>query len=212
MHKLLIAFLFAAASWSTHASGIDALENFVKNAKSGRADFTQAVTAPARDGQAARTKTSSGTFEFARPNRFRFDYKKPFEQVIVADGQMLWLHDVDLNQVTARKQAAVIGSTPAALIASAPDLTALRKDFDLKAAADKDGMQWVEATPKVKEGQLHNMKLGFRGNDFTALEILDSFGQRSVITFAKMELNAQVPAARFQFKPPEGAAVVRPPQ
>lgn len=207
--KTMVATLVAAFALSAQASGLDSLENFVKSARSGRAEFTQVVTGPARDGQAARSKTSSGTFEFARPNRFRFNYRKPFEQTIVADGQTLWLYDADLRQVTSRKQAQALGSTPAALIASAPDLATLRKDFTLEAAGEKDGIQWVQATPKVKEGQLHSMKAGFRGNDLAALEILDSFGQRSVLTFTKMELNVPVSPEQFQFKPPQGADVLK---
>jgi len=209
MNKLFATLLIAATSVSAGAAGLESLENFVRTAKSGRAEFTQVVTAPARDGQAARSKTSSGTFEFSRPNRFRFSYKKPFEQTIVADGQTLWLHDVDLNQVTARKQAQVLGSTPAALIAASADLDALRKDFNLEAAPDKDGLQWVAATPKAKDGQLTSVKAGFRGNELAALEILDSFGQRSVMTFSKMELNAALPATAFQFTPPKGVDVVK---
>ena len=209
MKRLLAIVLATVCTAPAWAGGIDSLENFVKNARSGRAEFTQVVTAPARDGQAARSKTSSGTFEFARPNRFRFDYRKPFEQTIVADGQTLWLHDVDLNQVTARKQSQALGSTPAALIASASDLGALRKDFTLEDAPDRDGLQWVQATPKARDGQLHSVKAGFRGNDLAALEILDSFGQRSQIAFARMELNAAVAAASFQFKPPPGADVLK---
>ena len=205
-------FIFAAivaTSLAAQAAGLDSLENFVKSAKSGRADFTQVVTSPAREGQAPRAKTSTGTFEFSRPNRFRFNYKKPFEQSIVADGQTLWLYDVDLNQVTSRKQAQALGSTPAALIASAADLGALRKDFDLADAPDKDGLQWVQATPKVKDGQLTSVKAGFKGNELAALEILDSFGQRSVMTFANMQLNGPSSPGAFEFKPPQGAAVVR---
>jgi outer membrane lipoprotein carrier protein len=207
--KTLVAILAAALALSAQASGLDSLENFVKSARSGRADFTQVVTGPARDGQAARSKTSSGTFEFSRPNRFRFNYRKPFEQTIVADGQTLWLYDADLRQVTTRKQAQALGSTPAALIASAPDLATLRKDFTLEAAGEKDGIQWVQATPKAKEGQLHSMKAGFRGNDLAALEILDSFGQRSLLTFTKMELNAPVSPEQFEFKPPQGVDVLK---
>ena len=209
MKKLITTMAILACSQIAIAGGMESLENFVKSAKSGRADFSQVVTAPAREGQAARSKTSTGTFEFSRPNRFRFNYKKPFEQTIVADGQTLWLYDVDLNQVTARKQALVLGSTPAALIASSPDLNALKKDFDLEAVADRDGMQWVQATPKAKDGQLHSVKVGFRGNDLAALDILDSFGQRSVISFSKLELNASVAADAFQFNPPKGVDVVR---
>ena len=209
MKRCIAMALLAACALSARASGLDSLEHFVKSARSGQAEFTQVVTGPAREGQSARSKTSTGTFAFARPNRFRFDYRKPFEQTIVADGQTLWLYDADLKQVTARKQSQVLASTPAALIASAPDLAALRRDFNLEAAGEKNGLQWVQATPKVKEGQLHSVKVGFRGDALAALEILDSFGQRSVLTFTRMDLNAAVAPEQFQFKPPPGADVVR---
>jgi outer membrane lipoprotein carrier protein len=209
MIRLVVACVVAAFAFPAWSDGLEQLENFVKSARTGRAEFTQVVTAPSKDGQAARSKTSTGTFEFARPNRFRFNYRKPFEQTIVADGQTLWLYDVDLNQVTSRKQSQVLGSTPAALIAAAPDLEALRKDFDLVSAGQKDGLEWVEAKPKAKEGQLRGVRVGFRGNELAALEILDGFGQRSVLTFTKMELNAAVTPGQFQFKPPQGADVVR---
>jgi outer membrane lipoprotein carrier protein len=209
MKKLLAFTLLAGSLLAAHASALDSLEHFVKTARTGRADFTQVVTSPAHEGQTPRTKKSTGTFEFARPSRFRFDYQKPFEQTIVADGKTLWLYDPDLKQVTARKQAAVLGSTPAALIASARDLASLKRDFDLEDAGEKDGLQWVQATPKNKDGQLHSMKVGFRGDQLAALEILDSFGQRSVLTFDKMEVNAGVSASAFEFKPPQGADVVR---
>lgn len=189
------------------------LEFFVKTVKSGHADFTQVVTSPPRPGQAARSKTSSGTFEFLRPNRFRFLYEKPFKQSIVADGQTLWLYDADLNQVTARKQSLVLGSTPAALIASAPDLQALRADFNLQDAPDQDGLQWVVATPKAKDGPLQSVRVGFRpsanGSELAALEILDSFGQRSVLTFSQLQVNTTLPADAFVFKPPAGADVIQ---
>src|SRR4051794_9838740 len=164
MKKLIAFTLLTGCLLAAHASALDTLEKFVQSAKTGRAEFTQVVTSPAREGQAPKTKKSSGTFEFARPNRFRFEYREPFEQTIVADGQTLWLYDADLRQVTARKQAQVLGTTPAALIASAPDLATLRRDFNLEPAGDKDGLQWVQATPKNKEGQLHSMKVGFRGD------------------------------------------------
>jgi outer membrane lipoprotein carrier protein len=117
---------------------------------------------PAKEGQPARSKTSSGTFEFARPGHFRFVYKKPFEQSIVADGQTLWLYDVDLNQVTARKQSQVLGSTPAALIASAADMRALQADFGLSADADQDGLEWVRAGTKGQGQRLANRTRGFQ--------------------------------------------------
>ena len=213
MKKLLATLLIALCAHPVWANGLESLELFVKTVASGRADFTQVVTSPAKEGQAARSKTSSGTFEFSRPNRFKFIYKKPFEQSIVADGQTLWLYDADLNQVTARKQSAVLGSTPAALIAAAPDLRALQADFTLATAPDKDGLQWVLATPKSKDGQLQAVRIGFRAGEksagLAALEILDSFGQRSVLSFSKVEVNPNLSAETFQFKAPKGADVIR---
>jgi outer membrane lipoprotein carrier protein len=200
-------------SISAKADGLKCLEEFLKSASSGRASFTQVVTAPAREGQGARSKTSSGTFEFSRPNRFKFVYLKPFEQSIVADGQTLWLYDVDLNQVTARKQAAALGSTPAAIIAAAPDLRALQADFTLQTAPDKDGLQWALASPKAKDGQLQTIRIGFRvlnqGAELAVLEILDNFGQRSVLSFSQFEVNPRLNANTFEFKPPKGADVMR---
>ncbi len=214
MKKFFVALVLMASCVPVAlAGGLESLELFVKTVKTGRADFSQVVTSPAKDGQAPRAKTSSGTFEFSRPNRFKFVYQKPFEQSIVADGQTLWLHDVDLNQVTARKQAQALGSMPAALIAAAPDLRALQADYTLTDAPDKDALQWVSATPKSKDGQLQSVCVGFRSADKTvalaALEILDSFGQRSVLTFSKVELNPRLAADAFEFKPPKGADVVQ---
>ena len=219
LQKFLLASAFAIISVAAGAqetgvltlSSLNSLENFVKNTKSGRAAFTQVVTSPAKDGQTPKTKTSSGTFEFLRPNRFKFLYKKPFEQSIVSDGQTLWLHDVDLNQVTARKLVQVLNGTPAAVIAAAADLKGLQADFVLTALPEKSGLQWVQAVPKTKEGQLQSISVGLKttgiGTELSALEILDSFGQRSVMTFSQFVVNPPLNSANFQFKPPAGADV-----
>jgi outer membrane lipoprotein carrier protein len=209
MRRFVIASFAATCACVAAAGGLESLEVFVKTVKTGRADFTQVVTAPAKEGQAPRVKTSSGTFEFSRPNRFKFIYKKPFEQSIVADGQTLWLFDVDLNQVTARKQSQVLGSTPAALIASASDVGALRADFLLTAGPDKDGLEWVLATPKAKDTSLQSVAVGLRAGGLVTLEILDSFGQKSTLHFTTFVANKPVQASDFEFKPPPGADVIR---
>jgi outer membrane lipoprotein carrier protein len=210
---LPVAAALALSATCAWAGGLDSLEQFVKNTRSGKADFTQVVTSPGKSGQPPRTKTQSGSFEFQRPGKFRFDYRKPFEQTIVADGQTLWLYDADLNQVTARQQQQVLGSTPAAIVAAAPDLKALQRDFTLTEEPDQDGQQWVKAVPKASDGQLQNIRVGFKsgaaGAELTTLEILDSFDQRSVLTFSNIAVNVPLPAANFQFKPPAGAAVLR---
>jgi outer membrane lipoprotein carrier protein len=206
-------FSIAVSAQGTGAAGLESLESFVRNTRSGRASFTQVVTSPAKDGQVAKTKTSSGSFEFLRPNRFKFLYKKPFEQSIVSDGQTLWLHDVDLNQVTSRKLAQALDGTPAAVIAAAADLKSLQAGFNLSPLPEKNGVQWVQATPKTKEGQLQSISVGLKptdkGSELAALEILDSFGQRSVMTFMQFEINPSLDASAFQFKPPAGADVIR---
>ena len=203
------SLLLSTAAGSAWAGGMESLEAFVKNVRSGRAQFTQTVTPPAREGEPVRNRVSTGSFEFQRPGKFKFDYKKPFAQLILADGQSLWLYDADLNQVTQRKQAQALGSTPAALIAAASDLRALQADFNLEAAPERDGLQWVKATPKAKDGQLQHVQVGFSGESLAALEILDSFGQRSVLKFDKVEVNPALPAGTFTFKTPAGADVIR---
>lgn len=211
MKKMFITLALGALAAAAHAGAIDSLENFVRNAKTGHADFTQVITAPPRDGQPGRTKSSSGSFDFQRPNRFRFEYRKPFEQTIVADGQTVWLFDKDLNQVSQRKQAKVLANTPAAVIAASPDLESIKRDFELQPLPDQGGLQWVQATPRQKEGQLTSMKIGFRGEQLAALEIQDSFGQRSVLTFNDMQVNTPVNPQTFHFTPPKGADVLQAP-
>lgn len=207
-----LALLAAALSWTlpARADGLSDLESFLRQARQGRASFTQVVSAPRRDGEAApRSKTSSGSFEFLRPSRFRFHYLKPFEQLIVADGQTLWLYDADLNQATARQQQEVLGNTPAALIATASDLKGLSGLFTLANAPDADGQQWVLATPKSRDGQLQSVRLGFRQGQLATLEMLDSFGQRSVMQFGPLDTQAGFKPGHFAFQPPAGADVLR---
>lgn len=209
--QLLLTTALVATSAGAFADGLKDLENFLRDVDSAQSGFTQVVTSPKRAGETvARSKTSSGRFEFLRPNRFRFEYTQPFEQTIVADGQTLWLYDVDLNQVTARKQKEVLGSTPAALIAAGTDMKALTEVFDLKAAPAQDGLEWLEAKPKTKDGQLQTVRVGFRQGQLAALDIADSLGQRSVLTFTQWQGNAPLKADRFRFQPPAGADVIRP--
>ena len=211
MKNFLIACSLSVASLGASADGLQDLEKFLREVSSGKAGFTQVVTSPKRaTDTVARSKTSTGTFEFLRPNRFRFEYTKPFEQTIVADGQMLWLYDVDLNQVTARSQKEVLGSTPAALIAAGTDLKGLSDAFDLKPGVAKDGLEWLEAKPKDRNGQLQMVRVGFKQGQLSVLDIEDSLGQRSVLTFNNWQSNAPLKAADFKFEPPAGASVMRP--
>jgi outer membrane lipoprotein carrier protein len=193
------------------ADGLKDLENFLVNTRSGSAGFTQTVTSPPRAGEAAgRARVSSGHFEFARPDRFRFDYRKPFEQTIVADGSTLWLFDVDLNQVTRRPQAQALGSTPAALVASSASLAKLAEVFEFSVAPDADGLSWAQAIPRQKDGQIRRVRVGFAQGQLAVLDMEDSFGQRSTVRFEGFKPNVALAPDAFKFTPPVGADVLRP--
>ncbi len=204
MKKSIAAAMFALVSIGSHgdarADSVDTLKSFIRDVRTGSAQFTQTVTSS--DG--AKKKVSTGSFEFARPNRFRFAYAKPFVQTIVADGQKVWIYDADLNQVSSRKISAALGATPAALLAGG----SLDNEFELAALPAKDGIDWVQATPKASDGAFKSVQVGFRGKDLAAVEIVDAFGQRSLLQFSQFVGNAPMPAEHFRFEVPAGADVI----
>ena len=208
-------FWISLTTLPAQASSLDDLSQFMKSTQSGRAHFTQVVTSPSKEGKKGRIKNSEGTFTFLRPQRFRFEYEKPFPQTIVADGQTLWLYDPDIAQVTARSQEKALGSTPASLIASAPDLAALERDFNLSAEPFEDQLQWVRAVPRQQDSQLQLVRIGLSANaqqvQLSRLEIWDAFGQKSVLSFDKFEINpSAVNASSFKFSAPPGVETIRP--
>ena len=200
--QALAAMLLALGLQTAQADAVDTLRAFTRDVKTGSASFTQTVTSP--DG--ARKKTSQGSFEFSRPNRFRFAYSKPFEQLIVSDGQKVWLHDIDLNQVSVRQLDQALGATPAALLAGG----SLERDFELSALPTRDGLDWAQASPRATDGSVTQLKVGFRGKELAALEIVDAFGQRSLLQFSAVQQGVAVPAERFRFVPPAGVDVIGP--
>jgi outer membrane lipoprotein carrier protein len=201
--SLKLGLALAASLAGSLAAGADpvaTLRGFVRDVQSGHAAFTQTVTSA--DG--AKKKTSSGTFDFSRPNRFRFVYAKPFEQTIVGDGEKVWIYDADLNQVSSRKLGQALGATPAALLAGG----SIERDFDLANLPPKDGLEWAEAKPKAKDAAFQSVRVGFKGGELAALEIVDSFGQKSLLKFNGFAANAPVSADAFRFKVPPGADVI----
>ena len=183
---------------SAFAAATDELRDFVKTVKSGKSTFTQTVLTPN-----GKQKVSNGSFEFSRPNRFRFDYEKPYAQTVVGDGTKVWIYDPDLNQASSRKLGDALANTPAALIVS----NDIDKVFTLADQPSKDGLDWVLATPKQAEGTVRALRVGFKNHALAQLEIDDSFGQKSMIVFNAFEPNAKLAADTFVFTPPKGADV-----
>ena len=198
--KCLIAAALLGLAAAAQADAVDTLRDFVQNVKTGSAAFTQTVASA----DSAKKKSSAGHFEFMRPNRFRFAYNKPFEQVIVADGEKVWIYDKDLNQASSRRIAQALGSTPAALLAGG----SLDKEFSLAAEGVRDGLEWALATPKAKDGPFQSMRIGFRNKELAAVEIIDSFGQRTQLLFSDFKPNPPLAPDRFRFSVPAGADVI----
>lgn len=198
-----LAFLALAIALSStaHAAGIDQLRIFIENTRGAKAEFTQTVSA--KSGR--KPQTSSGTFAFSRPGKFRWIYDRPYYQLLVSDGEKLWIHDRDLNQVTVKRVGKALGSSPAALLAGD---NAFEKNFSVKNAESADGLEWIEATPNQPDGSFESVRLGFRENLPRAMELRDSFGQTTRLAFGAVQANPALDAGQFRFTPPPGADVV----
>ncbi len=195
-------FLFVLSAISTaHAGSVDSLRAFVRETQTVRANFAQTVL----DRNGRSVSQASGVMAFSRPGKFRWTYDKPYEQLIVGDGVRLWIFDKDLNQVTVRKLDEALGSSPAALLAGNNEI---EKFFSLSEVASRDGLDWLEASPKSKDTMFAAVRMGFAGNTLKQMELKDSFGQTTVIRFDKLERNPRLPVGQFKFAPPKGADVI----
>jgi chaperone LolA len=195
---LLFALVLAGAA---HAGGVERLKAFIAGARSAEADFTQTVT----DKSGRVTQEASGKMAFARPGKFRWDYRAPYEQVIVGDGDKLWLYDVDLEQVTVKPLGEVVAGTPAALLAGDD---AIEKYFTLKNAGERGGLEWLEATPKARDTTFERIRMGFKGDALVQMELFDFFGQRTTLRLSNLARNPAIAPSRFRFTPPKGADVI----
>ncbi len=183
------------------AAGIDALKAFLNQTQSAKARFAQMVL----DKNLKPLQQAQGVMQFSRPGKFRWDYQKPYEQVIVGDGAKLWIYDKDLNQVTVRKLDRALGASPAALLAGSNEL---ERDYVLTNSGNDNGLDWLDAVPKNRDTAFERVRLGFGKAGLQAMELRDAFGQVTVITFADMERNPRISPEVFRFTPPKGVDVI----
>ena len=200
LKTLLTVTILLLSPWA-HAGAIDQLHRFLQSTRTLKAEFAQIVIA--KNGR--KPQQSSGIVSISRPGKLRWEILKPYPQLVVGDGEKIWIYDQELQQVTVRKAGQAISGSPAALLAGNNDL---EKNFDLKEAGNADGMAWVEATPKSNESGFERVRLGFAGADLKAMELNDSFGQTTQVSFSKIERNPVLPATHFKFTPPAGVDVV----
>jgi outer membrane lipoprotein carrier protein len=196
-----LAALLLALPLLAHATGVEQLKSFFRNTLVMKAKFHQTVI----DRQGRKVQDVDGIMQLQRPGKFRWDYAKPYVQLIVGDGQKVWLFDPDLNQVTVRPMDKALGSSPAALLAGNKDID---KAFVLKDNVRQDNMNWVEATPRDKDGGFESVYLGFSGELLAEMELHDNFGQVTVIEFTQVERNIKLSPKAFTFVMPAGADVV----
>jgi len=199
--KIRLTVALACLPLLAHAGAVDQLHDFLKSTRTLKAEFAQAVMA--KNGR--KPQQSSGVLAISRPGKLRWEIQKPYPQLVVGDGEKIWIHDPELQQVTVRKAGQAIGGSPAALLSGSNEL---EKNFTLKEAGEADGLTWVEATPKATDSGFEKVRLGFAGSDLKAMELQDSFGQTTLIRFSKIERNPALPAATFKFVPPAGVDVV----
>jgi len=201
MFKFFI-FLFFVFPLSAYAGATDKLKNFITSTHSAQANFTQEV----RDKSGKRIQSASGTMQFVRPGKFRWVYQKPFEQLIVGDGEKFWLHDVELNQVTVKKIDAALGSSPAALLSGSNEI---ERDFQLKDIGTKDNLEWLQATPRAQDTSFEKVLMAFNAqSELMVMELQDVFGHTTVLRFSKLKRNPQLSPQLFKFMPPKGADVL----
>jgi len=185
------------------AGAMNSLDSFVKDVRKSRAIFSQILL----DKNAKIIQESNGTMQFERPGKFRWHYEKPYEQLIIGNGETVWFYDIDLNQVTVRKLDIAIGSSPAALLAGE---NTIESNFDLNEIGLQGELEWLEAKPKIKEGSsFESVRLGFTPSGVLKKAVLhDNFGQTTVIIFSGMEKNPHIEPELFKFTPPKNSDVI----
>jgi chaperone LolA len=183
------------------ATGFATLEAFLGGVRSLTADFTQELYSADK----RLLETETGTLSLERPNRFRWSYVEPSELLVVADGEKLWMYDVELAQVTVAPLDESAASSPAMLLSGD---RAIRETFDVVRTYTLDGLDWVKLQPKNDAADFSSVLIGFHGNEPRQLELVDGLNQTTRIQLANVVVNPDLGAAVFQFAPPAGVDVI----
>ena len=190
-----------ATPWTDAGVATERLQAFFKEVQSLQGDFTQTVF----DHDMKIKERIQGVFALQRPGKFRWDYEKPYRQLIVANGAKVWIYDSELEQVTVKKLDEAVGSTPAQLLSSSESL---ERNFAINEIGVQEDLEWVELTPRDKDSGFERIRLGFDQHDLRVMELKDNFGQTTRLGFSNLQHNPRLAAALFEFTPPPGVDVV----
>lgn len=185
------------------ADGLAQLHEFLSATQRGQANFEQRTL---KGDESTGAEISRGIFQFSRPGKFRWEYRTPYPQTLVADGHDLWIWDPDLQQATRKPLDQSLGATPAALLAGS---NALETAFALENDGEQGGVEWVKATPKGQDSGFSSVKMGFQGDQLARMELRDNFGHHMIIRFTDFERVPKFAPDTFLFKPPVGADVIQ---
>lgn len=202
--KKSIAVLLLAASFALPAQARDArgmIEDWFGGLDTLAGDFTQVVTDP--DGRVV--EEAGGRVYLSLPDRFRWDYTDPYEQVIVADGRRVWLHDVELKQVTVRDQDEAAKDSPMLVLT---DTALMDEFFETEELGRREGYQWLRMTPRDEESQFRSVDVAVNDDGLRCMVFRDRFGQETELTFSNLERNADLDEDKFEFTPPDGVDVI----
>ena len=198
--RLLGALILVLPSFLL-AGGIEELQKFVSDSATGQATFVQRVY----DSAGVLIQESSGDLKFARPGKFKWHYIKPYEQLLVGDGEFLWVYDKDLRQVTRVSLDRALGSSPAALLYGSKDIDSY---FGLEALSLEDGLFWVRVMPYEESGLFERIEIGLSSSMVKKMTLYDYFGQRTIIEFDRFVVPSNFPGDEFSFEVPENADLV----
>ncbi len=193
------AVMALGASMSAYANPAANLNKLLTNTKSMTANFSQSTQA------SGRTTTFSGSMAVQRPNQFRWDTKSPAEQLIVANGNTMWIYDKDLQQATKQSTSNQVGETPALLLSGNP--AQIAQNFTV--TQPSAGKNYYVLTPKSASANFRNLSISFNKGRPVMMVLNDNLGQTTTIKFSNISMNKTLPASRFSFTPPAGTDVIQ---
>lgn len=200
---LIFSLIMLLAANGSHAqdSGKQRLEKFINHVDTFEATFTQEVVS--EDGKVS--PASIGKIQLSRPGRFNWEYEKPYPQRIIADGKNIWIYDIDLEQVTVKPLGDALSATPVALLTQKGQLI---DNFQLTEQESRESLSWVELEPKTEDADFQRILIGLDHEGIKGMDLLDQFGQTTMIRFHETKYNINIPSSQFKFTPPEGVDVI----